>query len=203
MKGDSGERLGSSGGGSPGKQPGDLSFYELVQACRNIGFDLRCGQCAQVFYTGSNVVGNHPHDEGCFTNELWLRVLVAISPLAAVAMAYGERGIVGFKSELDEYSVLVGGVQGVKLLTVGDALAARRVFHEVASRVGLGGGVAGDTGAAERVVGCGRCHVCLHEAHSGSTCRERVSNRERSAVGLPPLDRSLADRGASCGCNHR
>lgn len=29
-----------------------LTFLELVQACRNIGFDLTCGACAAVFFCG-------------------------------------------------------------------------------------------------------------------------------------------------------
>jgi hypothetical protein len=43
---------------------GLLTHVELVAACRNIGFDLTCGQCASIFYTG---VGVHPHDEACAT----------------------------------------------------------------------------------------------------------------------------------------
>lgn len=35
-----------------------LSHSEITQACRNIGFDLTCGACAGVFYTGSGL-GEH------------------------------------------------------------------------------------------------------------------------------------------------
>jgi hypothetical protein len=38
---------------------GGLTFDELVVACKNIGYDLSCGQCASVFYTGA---GTYPHE---------------------------------------------------------------------------------------------------------------------------------------------
>ncbi len=41
-----------------------LTHEELVVACRNIGYDLTCGQCASVFYTGA---GTYPHDDTCGT----------------------------------------------------------------------------------------------------------------------------------------
>jgi hypothetical protein len=56
------------------KRPGDLNFRELVQACKNIGFDLTCGQCAQVFYTGHQRFGNQKHDETCSTNKVWIPI---------------------------------------------------------------------------------------------------------------------------------
>lgn len=31
---------------------GDLTFEQIEQACKNIGYDLTCGACAAVFYTG-------------------------------------------------------------------------------------------------------------------------------------------------------
>src|ERR1019366_9566605 len=46
---------------------GDLKFDQLVVACKNIGYDLTCGQCAAVFYTGW---GNYPHHKGCSTVAL-------------------------------------------------------------------------------------------------------------------------------------
>lgn len=42
----------------------NLTFDELVKACANIGYDLRCGACAELFYTG---VRMNPHDEICTT----------------------------------------------------------------------------------------------------------------------------------------
>ena len=42
-------------------------FDQLVVACKNIGYDLTCGQCAAVFYTGW---GNYPHSENCSTVAL-------------------------------------------------------------------------------------------------------------------------------------
>lgn len=38
-----------------------LTHDELAVACRNIGFDITCGSCASVFYTG---FGGHEHSEG-------------------------------------------------------------------------------------------------------------------------------------------
>lgn len=32
--------------------PAILSEADLLIACRNIGYDLRCGACAEQFYTG-------------------------------------------------------------------------------------------------------------------------------------------------------
>jgi hypothetical protein len=50
------------------KRPGDLHFSELVAACKNIGFDLTCGQCAQLFYTGHRREGQAGHDDTCTTD---------------------------------------------------------------------------------------------------------------------------------------
>lgn len=43
-----------------------LNEEELRSACRNIGFDLECGACAQLFYTGH---GGAKHDEDCMTRD--------------------------------------------------------------------------------------------------------------------------------------
>ena len=32
-----------------------LTYAEIEQACRNIGYDLSCGACASQFYTGSTL----------------------------------------------------------------------------------------------------------------------------------------------------
>lgn len=32
--------------------PVDLTWKQLTAACKNIGFDLTCGGCAQLFFTG-------------------------------------------------------------------------------------------------------------------------------------------------------
>jgi hypothetical protein len=37
---------------------------QLVEACANIGYDLRCGGCASLFYTGAAA---YPHDPECAT----------------------------------------------------------------------------------------------------------------------------------------
>lgn len=39
-----------------------LNHEQLTQACKNIGFDLACGACAEQFFTGSKM---HDHDESC------------------------------------------------------------------------------------------------------------------------------------------
>ncbi len=41
------------------------SFDDLKQACKNIGFDLSCGECAAIFFTGS---GGYSHDDSCTTH---------------------------------------------------------------------------------------------------------------------------------------
>lgn len=46
-------------------EPCGLSHAQLKEACKNIGFDLRCGACAEVFFTGGS--WGHEHDEGCET----------------------------------------------------------------------------------------------------------------------------------------
>ena len=45
---------------------GGLSFRQLQQACKNIGYDLSCGFCAAIFYTGVGLPGD-AHDPGCST----------------------------------------------------------------------------------------------------------------------------------------
>lgn len=42
------------------------SFDDLKQACRNIGFDLSCGECAAIFFTGS---GGYSHSDSCTTHS--------------------------------------------------------------------------------------------------------------------------------------
>lgn len=58
LKNSKGEVRDFSGGG--------LTFDELAIALRNLGFDLTCGHCAGVFYTGSAV---EPHDNTCQTQR--------------------------------------------------------------------------------------------------------------------------------------
>lgn len=41
-----------------------LNYDELVAACKNIDFDLTCGACACVFFTGHNI---YDHDASCKT----------------------------------------------------------------------------------------------------------------------------------------
>ena len=48
------------------KEAGSLNVEEMTIALKNIGFDLSCGACAELFYTGSRM---HDHDERCFTNN--------------------------------------------------------------------------------------------------------------------------------------
>ncbi len=38
---------------------GTLTFDQLVIACRNIGFDLTCAECASLFYTGTSSSASH------------------------------------------------------------------------------------------------------------------------------------------------
>lgn len=41
-----------------------LTHDEIVIACKNIGFDIECGACAGLFYTGTSL---GEHDPGCRT----------------------------------------------------------------------------------------------------------------------------------------
>lgn len=43
---------------------GGLTYEQLVIACSNIGYDLTCGACASLFYTGYGV---YPHTSSCFS----------------------------------------------------------------------------------------------------------------------------------------
>jgi hypothetical protein len=43
-----------------------LNNEQLTQACKNIGFDLTCGACAEQFFTGSRM---HDHDKSCSTYQ--------------------------------------------------------------------------------------------------------------------------------------
>jgi len=43
----------------------NLTHEQLKQACRNIGYDLTCGACASLFYTGMNT---YEHDSSCSTD---------------------------------------------------------------------------------------------------------------------------------------
>lgn len=45
---------------------GSLTQSEAVEATRNVGVDITCGECACQFYTGLSVV---PHDETCKTEH--------------------------------------------------------------------------------------------------------------------------------------
>jgi hypothetical protein len=47
-----------------GERVGWLTVKEIEVACRNIGFDLTCGSCASLFYTGSST---YRHDTTCTT----------------------------------------------------------------------------------------------------------------------------------------
>ena len=47
---------------------GGLTAEQLIVACKNIGYDLTCGECACLFYTGHR--GNYPHSETCKTDVL-------------------------------------------------------------------------------------------------------------------------------------
>jgi predicted HAD superfamily Cof-like phosphohydrolase len=62
--------------------PGGLFYEELVQACRNIGYDLTCGQCASVFYTGT---GSYSHSTDCVSDRHTYKVwrLDSITKLCA------------------------------------------------------------------------------------------------------------------------
>jgi hypothetical protein len=170
------------------REPGELSLDEMVQACRNIGYDLKCGQCAQIFYTGHCLHGNQAHDEGCSSNELLLEVLLALSPLAAVAAAYEDRLIAGHGSELDEHTVLVSAELGVKLLTVGDALAAMKVARRVAEVVwegsGGGAGSSSTSGVATPVATSGGACGNVSESDHADVCTRELGHSGLHSYGI-------------------
>jgi hypothetical protein len=43
-----------------------LTYQEIEQACKNIGYDITCGACAELFFTG---VCLHEHDDTCSTDK--------------------------------------------------------------------------------------------------------------------------------------
>lgn len=47
---------------------GDLTEKEIQTACRNIGYDITCGACAAIFYTGVGLPLDR-HDPHCKTKE--------------------------------------------------------------------------------------------------------------------------------------
>ncbi len=52
-----------------GAKPADgMSFKQIKNACRNIGYDLTCTYCATAFYTGIGLPGG-THDPTCTTKE--------------------------------------------------------------------------------------------------------------------------------------
>lgn len=53
---------------------GGLDADELIVACANIGFDLRCGSCASQFYTGTST---YEHDPKCESSLLKKRAAEA------------------------------------------------------------------------------------------------------------------------------
>jgi len=50
-----------------------FSIDEIIAACENIGYDLSCGACAELFFTGACF---HDHEDNCKTG--W-RMLYHIS----------------------------------------------------------------------------------------------------------------------------
>ena len=54
--------------------PNDKIFseHDLVEACKNIGFDLSCGRCASQFFTGS---APYEHDVECKTVKSYAEVV--------------------------------------------------------------------------------------------------------------------------------
>lgn len=44
-----------------------FTLPEVVRACKNIGYDLECGACAALFFTGSN---DYEHKADCKTELL-------------------------------------------------------------------------------------------------------------------------------------
>jgi len=51
-------------------QSGTLTTEETIVACKNIGFDLTCGACASLFYTGTSP---YQHDAACKTESAYDR----------------------------------------------------------------------------------------------------------------------------------
>jgi|SRR5208282_5579109 len=49
------------------KKVNGLTYEEIVIACHNIGYDLTCGACAGLFYTGFSL--REEHEPSCFTRD--------------------------------------------------------------------------------------------------------------------------------------
>lgn len=77
-----------------------LNPQQLVEACKNIGYDLSCGRCAGVFFTGSAL--GESHDQKCasgYTSELlsaavaWYTATVTPESAARVVLYARERAL--------------------------------------------------------------------------------------------------------------
>lgn len=44
------------------QSPGSMTYEQIETACANIGYNLSCGACAALFFTG---YGGYEHDAGC------------------------------------------------------------------------------------------------------------------------------------------
>lgn len=67
-----------------------LSDSDLIVACCNIGYDLTCGACASLFYTGANP---YEHDASCKTETSRLTALESLRATLAARPCTKQQGI--------------------------------------------------------------------------------------------------------------
>lgn len=74
----------SSEGAALGGSPTAMGRLEVVQACRNVEYDLTCGLCASAFYEGVSSLGCRDHDPSCLTNRAFITWRGRVDRLPAV-----------------------------------------------------------------------------------------------------------------------
>lgn len=63
-----------------------LTHEQIIIACKNIGYDLTCGSCAAVFFTG---YGGYPHT--CASTDPVVSEVAALEAQLTAARAENER----------------------------------------------------------------------------------------------------------------
>ena len=71
------------------RDAGSLSPQQLLIACKNIGFDLSCGACAELFYTGTCL---HEHDPSCSTSDRKSRKPISAELEISIILIYKADG---------------------------------------------------------------------------------------------------------------
>lgn len=59
-----------------------MDLTRLIAACGNIGYDLHCGACAELFFCGSTI---HVHESDCNTIRQQAQVTLEMEAKAAMS----------------------------------------------------------------------------------------------------------------------